>query len=115
MSRARIVYPGTRQCPGSGESGTFEQGELSVQVELSSETMLGQPRDRILSGESGSKQPRDRILSGESRNITDRLEHDDVEPIRSSDDSRPQSWENTSETTSNSDVSEIAILSLLVE
>ena len=33
----------------------------------------------------------------------------------SSDDSRTQSWENTSETTSNSDVSEIAIHSILVE
>ena len=55
------------------------------------------------------------MLSGESRNITDRLEHDDVESIGSSDESRPQSWENTSETTSDSDVSEIAIHSLLVE
>ena len=54
-------------------------------------------------------------MSGESRNITDRPEHNDVESIGSSDDSRPQSWENTSETTSNSDVSEIAIQSLLVE
>ena len=54
-------------------------------------------------------------MSWESRNITDRLEHDDVESIGSSDDSRPKSWENTSETTSNPDVSEIAIHSLLVE
>ena len=38
-----------------------------------------------------------------------------MESIGSSDDSRPQSWEITSETTSNSDVSEIAIHSLLVE
>ena len=38
-----------------------------------------------------------------------------MESIGSSDDSRTQSWENTSETTSNSDVSEIAIQSLLVE
>ena len=109
----------------SGESGTFEP----VHDDLSGEMMLGQPRDRmlsgesdskqprdrILSGESDSKQPRDRILSGESRNITHRLEHDDVETLGSSDDSGPQSWENISETTSSSDVSEIAIHSLLVD
>ena len=82
---------------------------------MSGETMLGQPKDRMLSGKPDSKRPRDRILSGESRNITDRLQHNDVESISSSDNSRPQSWENTSETTSNSDVSEIAIRSLLVE
>ena len=46
---------------------------------------------------------------------TGRLEHDDAESFGSSDDSRPQSWDNTSETTSNSDVSEIAIHSLLVD
>ena len=51
------------------------------------------------------------MLSGESINITDRLEHNDVESIGSSDDSRPQSWESISTTTSNSD----AIHSLLVE
>ena len=38
-----------------------------------------------------------------------------MESIGSSDDSRTQSWENTSETTFNSDVSEIAIHSLLME
>ena len=54
-------------------------------------------------------------MSGESRKITARSEHNDVEFIGSSDDSRPQSWENTSETTSNSDVSEIAIHSLSAE
>ena len=63
----------------SGESGTFEP----VQDDLSGETMLGQPRDRMLSGEPDSKRPRDRILSGESRNITDTLEHNDVESIGS--------------------------------
>ena len=67
----------------------------------------------MLSEESDSKRPR--VLSGESRNITDRLEHDGVKSFGSSDESRPQSWDNTSETTSNSDVSEIAIHSLLVD
>ena len=94
-----------------GDSGAFKPG----QDDLSGETMLGQPRDKMLSAEPDSKQPRDRTLSGQSRNIIDRLEHNDVESIGSSDDSRPQSWENTSESTSNSDVSEIAIDSLLVE
>ena len=73
------------------------------------------PRDRNLSGKRDSKRPMDRVLSRESRNITDRLEHDDAESFGSSDDSRLQSWDNTSETTSNSDVSEIAIHSLLVD
>ena len=76
---------------------------------------MRQPMDRMLSGESESKRPRDRVLTWESRNITDRLAHDGVESFGSSDDSRPQSWDNTSETTSNSDVSEVAIRSLLVD
>ena len=71
----------------SGVSGAFEPG----QDNLSGETKLGQPRDKLWSGEPDSKRPRDRILSGESRNITDRLEHNDVESIGSSDDSRHQS------------------------
>ena len=69
----------------------------------------------MLSGESDSKRPREKVLYGESRNITDRVEYDGMESFSSSDDSRPQSWDNTSETTSNSDVSEIAIHSLLVD
>ena len=73
------------------------------------------PGQDDLSGESDSKRPRDRAFSGESRNITDKLEYIDVDSTGSSDDSRIQSWENTSETTSNSDVAEIAIHSLLVE
>ena len=60
----------------------------------------------MLSEEPDSKRPRDRILSRESRNITDILEPNDAESIGSIDDSRPQSWESTSE---------IAIHSLLVE
>ena len=69
----------------------------------------------MLSSEPNSKRPRDRILSGKSGNITVRLEHDDVESNGSSNDSRPESWENTSETNSISDVSEIAIDFLLRE
>ena len=94
----------------SGQSDTSRP----VQDNLSGERLLRPPRDRNLSGESDSKRPMDRILSGESRNITDRLELDDAESFGSIDDSRPQSWVNSSETTSISDVSEIAIHSLLV-
>ena len=55
-------------------------------------------------------------MSGESRNITDKLECNDGESAGSSDDSRTQSWKNTSESPSNSDdVSKIAIHFLLVE
>ena len=95
----------------SGESDLFR----TVQDDLSGERLMRPPRDRISSGESDSKRPMDRVLSGESRNITDRVERDGVESLDSSDDSRPQSWDNTSETTSSSDVSEIAIHSLLVD
>ena len=95
----------------SEESDTFEP----VQDDLSGERLTRPPRGRILSGESGSKRPMDRVLSGESRNISDNLEYDVGESVDSSVDSRPQSWDNTSETTSNSDISEIAIHSLLVD
>ena len=107
----------------SGESDTFEpiKDDLSddtfepVQDDLSGERLTRPPRGRILSGESGSKRPMDRVLSGESRNISDNLEYDVGESVNSSADSRPQSWDNTSETTSNSDMSEIAIHSLSVD
>ena len=109
----------------SGESDTFEpvKDDLSeesdtfepVQDDLSGERLTRPPRGRILPGESGSKRTMDRVLSGESRNIADNLDYDVGESVDSSDDSRPQSRDNTSETTSNSDVSEIAIHSLLVD
>ena len=117
---AREEYKPSFKCSSgdekmSGESGTFEPAK----EDLSEETMLRQPKDRILSGEPGSRRPRDKVFFGESRNVTDRSEHNDVESIGSSDvpptHSGSRSWENTSETTSNSDVSEIAIHSLLVE
>ena len=54
-------------------------------------------------------------MSGESRNIINKSGYDDAESISSSGDSQSQPWENVSETTSNSDDSEIAIHSLLVE
>ena len=116
LTDAKEEYEPSSDCSSgdetmSGESGTFGP----VQEDLSGERLMRQPRDRMLSEESDSKRPRDRVLSGESRNITDRLEHDGVESFGSSDESRPQSWDNTSETTSNSDVSEIAIHSLLVD
>ena len=95
----------------SEESDTFEP----VQDDLSGERLTRPPRGRILSGESGSKRPMDRVLSGESRNISGNLGYDVGESVDSSVDSGPQSWDNTSETTSNSDVSEIAIHSLLVD
>ena len=98
----------------SGESDTFEpvKDDLSeesdtfepVQDDLSGERLTRPPNGRILSGESGSKQPMDRVLSGESRNISDNLEYDVGELVNSSVDSRPQS-----------DMSEIAIHSLLVD
>ena len=95
----------------SGESDIFRP----VQDDLYGERLMRPPRGRILSGESDSKRPVDRVLSGESRNIRDRVERYGVESLDSSDNSRRQSWDNTSETTSNSDISEIAIHSLLVD
>ena len=113
----------------SGESDTFEpikddpsdKDDLSdgtfgpVQDDLSGKRLTRPPRGRILSGESGSKQSLDRVLSGESRNISDNLEYDVGESVNSSVDLRPQSWDNTSETTSNSEMSEIATHSLFVD
>ena len=113
---AREEYEPSSDCSSgdetmSGESDTFEP----VKDDLSEERLCRPLRDRMLSGESDSRQPRDRVLSGESRNISDNLEYDVGESVGSSDDSRPQSWDKTSETTSNSDISEIAIHSLLVD
>ena len=107
---AREEYEPSSDC-STGESDTFEP----VQDDLSGERLFRQLRDRMLSGESDSRRPRDRVLSGESRNISDNLEYDVGESVGSNDDSMPQSWDNTSETTSNSDISEIAIHSLLVD
>ena len=95
----------------SGESDTFEP----VKDDSSEESDTFEPVQDDLSGERLTRPPRDRILSGESRNISDNLEYDVEESVDSSVDSRPQSWDNTSETTSNSDMSEIAIHSLLVD
>ena len=103
---AREEYEPSLNCSSgdetmSGESGTFE----FIQDDLPGETMLGQPKDKMLSGEPDSWRPREKVLSRESRNITDRSEHNDVESIGSSDvppyHSESQSWENTWETTSN--------------
>ena len=107
---AREEYEPSSDC-STGESDTFEP----VQDDLSGERLFRQLRDRMFSGESDSRRPRDRVLSGESRNISDNLEYDVGESVGSNDDSMPQSWDNTSETTSNSDISEIAIHSLLVD
>ena len=54
-------------------------------------------------------------MSGESRNFKKKSDGGDADSISSSDGPQSQSWKNVSETTSNSDVSELAILSLLVE
>ena len=47
--------------------------------------------------------------------MKDKLEGGCLDSISSSDDSKSQTWGNVSETTSNSDASEIAIHSSLVE
>ena len=113
---AKEEYEPSTDCSSADETMSRELGTFGpVQDNLSGERLMRQPRDRMLSGESDSKRPRDRVLSGESRNTADRLEPDGVESFGSSDDSRPQFWDNTSETASNSDVSEIAIHSLLVD
>ena len=62
-----------------------------------------------------SGQPSDKVLTGKSRNMKNKLGGEWIVSISSSDASKSQSWENVSETTSNSDVSEIAIHSLLVD
>ena len=94
--------------------------EPSSDCSSGDKTMSGEsdtfgPVQNNLSGERLMRPPSDRILSEKSKNITDRVGRDGVESFGSNDDSRPQSWDNTSETTSISDVSEIAIHSLLVD
>ena len=54
-------------------------------------------------------------MSGKSRNVKKKSDGGDADSISSSDGSESQSWEKVSDTTSNSDVSETAIHSLLVE
>ena len=105
---AREEYEPSSDCSSGDETKSGES-------DFSRERLLRQPRDGMLFGESDSKRPRDRVVSGESRKITDRLEYDGEESFSSSDDSRPQSGDNTSETTSSSDVSEVAIHSLLLD
>ena len=97
-----------------------EEYEPSSDCWTGDETMSGEsdtfePVQDDLSGERLFRRLRDRMLSGESRNISDNLEDDVGVSVGSGDDSMSQSWDNTSETTSNSDISEIAIHSLLVE
>ena len=113
---AREEYEPSSDCSAgeetmSGESDTFKP----VKDDLSEESDTFEPRQDDLSRERLFRQLRDRLLSGESRNIADNLEYDVGESVGSSESSRPQSWDNTSETTSNSDISEIAIHSLLVD
>ena len=82
---------------------------------LSGESSHVWPSQDELSGESTLKRRRDKIWSGESRNVKNRSEGGDADSIISSDGSESQSWENVSETTLSSYVSEVAIHSLLVE
>ena len=100
-----------------------EEYEPSWDCSSGDETLSGESctfglRQDDLSGESTSERPKEGILSGESRNTINKSEDDDAESIGSSEDSQSQlsqPWENGPETTSNSDASEIAIHSLLVE
>ena len=101
-SRARTLSGQSHQQSGQG-------------AELSRESCPLGPGQDDLSGKSMSGQPRDRILSEESRNMKNKLEGGWIDSIISSDDTKSQSWENVSETNSNSDVLEIAIHSLLVD
>ena len=55
------------------------------------------------------------MLSGESRNVRNKSDDGDADSISSSYGSESQSWENVSETTSSSDLSEIPIHSLQME
>ena len=107
----------TRKVHFTDAKAEYEPGSdcSSGDETMSGESDIFRPVQDDLSWERLMRPPRDRILSGESRNITNKVERDGVESLDSSDDSRPQSWDNTSETTSNSDVSEIAIHSLLVD
>ena len=91
-----------------GESDTFEP----VQDDLSVKRLLRQPGVECCPGSRIQNDLGTEFCPGSRGTL---LEYDGGESFGSSDDLRLQSWDNTSETTSNSDVSEIAIHSLLVD
>ena len=83
----------TRKVQFTEEKQEFEpcSDSSSGEETLSGESCAFGPGQDYLSGESNSRQPTYRISSGESRNITDKLEYNDVESAGWSDDSRTQS------------------------
>ena len=104
---AKKEYRPCSDCSSGDEklSGESNQ-ENGRDAELSGESCYIGPSQDDLSGESMQGQPKDRILSGESRNMKNNTEGDCVDSISSSDGSNSQSWENVSETNSNSDAKE---------
>ena len=90
----------------SGES-TEESG---LDRELSGETGSIMPGQDNLLGKSMPGRLRDKILSGEPRNMKNKPEGDCVDSISTSDGSKYQTWGNVSETTPNSDASEVVFL-----
>ena len=97
---AKSRYEPCSDC-SSGDETLFGEStqERDRYTELFRESCFIGPSRDDLSGESMPGRPTDKILSEESR----------------SDDSKSQSWGNVSETATNSDASEVAIHSLLLE
>ena len=97
-----------------------EEYEPNSDCSCGGETLSGEPihvwpGQVDLSGEFTLKRRRGKILSQKLRNLKNRSEGGNADSISSNDGSESQSWENVSETNSNSDVSEVAIHYLLIE
>ena len=113
---AREEYEPCSECLSGDETLSGESSHVwPGQDDLSGESSHVWPDQDVLSGESTLKRRRDKILSGKSRNVKKKSDGGDADSISSSDGSESQSWENVSDTTSNSDVSEIAVHSFVVE
>ena len=100
--------------------GANEEYEPSTDCSSGDETLSGShaPSVRQCRNDQGTECFPAGGVDIRARNVMNKSEDDDAEPIGSSDDSQSQlsqPWKNGSETTSNSDVSEIAIQYLLVE
>ena len=94
---AKSRYEPCSDC-SSGDETLFGESTQELTELFRESCFIGPSRDD-LSGESMPGRPTDKILSEESR----------------SDDSKSQSWGNVCETATNSDASEVAIHSLLLE
>ena len=93
---AKTEYESCSNCSSGDETLVGESTQESVRHSTGNRAPSGLNK---LSRESIPGQLRDRILSGESRNMKNKSEVDCVDTISSSDEAKSQTWRNGSETT----------------